>query len=123
MGRGTHRQPEQPLGRAHDERLAEVALDLAPQEVEVLRGRRRVHDVHVHVQRCARLVRVVRELVAADRRSASTRSHVHARARGGTDLQHPLIPGRRVFRARAVQSVREEEYDPALLQPFCWSTM
>lgn len=49
---GAYKEPEKPLGRCDDERLAVVPLHLPAEQVEVLRGRRGVDDVHVDV--CAR---------------------------------------------------------------------
>ena len=46
---GTHGQTQQTLGSRDYERLAEIALHLPPKKVEVLCGRRRERDVHVHV--------------------------------------------------------------------------
>ena len=45
--------PEEGLGRDADERLAEVAADLAAEEVEVVGGRRRYNDLHVNILRVA----------------------------------------------------------------------
>ena len=59
----THRESKKAFGPGDNEGLAEVALHLPPEEVEVLRGRRREHDVHVHVRvPVVHLVRVVGEL-------------------------------------------------------------
>ena len=53
----TYRKTEQALGTGDDEGLAEVAFHLAAKEVEVLCGRRREGDVHVHV--CGAVVHLV----------------------------------------------------------------
>ena len=47
---GTHRQTKQTLGPGDYEGLAEIALHLSPEEMEVLRGCSREGDVHVHVR-------------------------------------------------------------------------
>ena len=46
-GRVRHRHAEVALGRHHDHRLADRIVHLAPEHVEVLRGRGRVDDAHV----------------------------------------------------------------------------
>ena len=56
---------QETLGSSNNQRLPEVPLHLAAQEVEVLRWRRRERDVHVHIRRIAPIMigmRVIREL-------------------------------------------------------------
>src|SRR5205807_1856596 len=45
--RGGTRMTKQRLRSHHDERLARIVLHLTAQSVEVLRRRRRIHDLHV----------------------------------------------------------------------------
>ena len=59
----TYRQAKQSFGTCDDEGFAEVAFHLPPEEMEVLRGRRRECDVHNHIRRhIGHLVHVVGEL-------------------------------------------------------------
>ena len=59
----TYRQPQQCFRSGDDKRFPEIALNLATQEMEVLRGRCREHDVHIDVGRCRQAIE--REVVCA----------------------------------------------------------
>mmetsp|Transcript_2958 Transcript_2958/g.7736 ORF Transcript_2958/g.7736 Transcript_2958/m.7736 type:complete len:230 (-) Transcript_2958:1564-2253(-) len=98
---------QQRLGREHDEGLPEVAMHLAPQDVEVIRGSARIDDLPVCKLNLARVleVRILREVIRI------VVAH----------LQVALNPGRRMFRALAFVAVGQQNRDPALASPLSFT--
>lgn len=129
----THRESKQHLGSDHNERFAEVADHLSPQQVEVLgRGggvdHRHVHVVPVHALLFAvthlsddedesanhqRPDSVVRTTVKRSRREFSRFQRRHCRAH----LKETLHTAGGVFRSRAVVAVGQQDHHPTLEQP------
>ena len=72
--------PQQALGRHHDQRLAELAADLPPQQMEILRRGGRDRDLDVLL---------------------------------GAELEEPLQPRARVFRALSFVAVGQEHHQAA----------
>mmetsp|Transcript_41871 Transcript_41871/g.118385 ORF Transcript_41871/g.118385 Transcript_41871/m.118385 type:complete len:323 (+) Transcript_41871:127-1095(+) len=95
--------PEQRLRGGDDEGLPELPLELLAEAVEVVGGRREVHDLPVgaldlHAAAGGLVVGDVVLVVVAE-------------------LQEALEAARGVLRALAVVAVREEQHEAALLQP------
>mmetsp|Transcript_26512 Transcript_26512/g.60376 ORF Transcript_26512/g.60376 Transcript_26512/m.60376 type:complete len:417 (-) Transcript_26512:1359-2609(-) len=95
--------PQQRLRRSDDQGLAEVAMELLPQRMEVVGGRRQVHDLPIAVL------------------------HLPLRARGFVvgnvvlvvvaELEEALEAGRGVLSTLAVVAVRQQHGEGGLLQP------
>src|SRR5262249_1824400 len=105
---------EQALGRHQDQRLSELAFELAPQDMKIVRRRRAVCDLHVvlgaHLQKtlepCRRVFRSL--ALVAVRQEANEPGHAQpfALARGDKLIEQDLCAVREISELRLPQRER-----------------